>query len=295
MSGWIRLDKALLSDVRFRRMIRRAATECNVGALQGPGVVTLLLGALSQLWLYADEHIRDDNTILATVDDIDQIVGVQNFCKILPTDWLVIVDADYVELPDFLEHNGTVAKKKSLNQLAVARHRAKANGNPPALPDESPSNAPALPDHPIPSQTISKNKEKPDGLDLVSWGRWIEYRKRIKKPLRDVSIPSAERAMAKFGSRQAEVVEYSIANGWLGLFEPKSNGNGHPTVTPVNEAAWAETKAHAAAIGFREPWAGETLGSYTGAIKIEESKRNATPPGEAGERIKAIAAKLRTA
>ena len=34
--------------------------------------VTLVLGALSQLWLYADEHIRDDNTIRASVDDIDQ-------------------------------------------------------------------------------------------------------------------------------------------------------------------------------------------------------------------------------
>jgi hypothetical protein len=129
--------------------------ECNAPALQEKTAVTLVLGALSQLWLYADEHIRDDNTIRASVDDIDQFIGIENFCHILPTDWLKVVDPDYVELPDFLEHNGSVAKKKALNQQAVARHRAKANGHAPALPEDSACNAPPLPDQTRPSQ--SKN------------------------------------------------------------------------------------------------------------------------------------------
>lgn len=63
------------------------------------------------------------------------------------------------------------------------------------------------------------------GLDVTAWERWLEYRKAIRKTLKPVSWPAAQRKLASFGDKQAEVVEQSIANGWQGLF-PLKDGNG---------------------------------------------------------------------
>ncbi len=62
----------------------------------------------------------------------------------------------------------------------------------------------------------------PDGLDPEAWERWVDYRKQIRKPLKPASIPAAQKSLAAFGSDQATVVEQSIANGWQGIFAPKS-------------------------------------------------------------------------
>lgn len=61
------------------------------------------------------------------------------------------------------------------------------------------------------------------GLDADVWKRWLAYRKQIRKPLKPASILAAQRKLAAFGSSQAAVVEQTIANGWTGLFELKSN------------------------------------------------------------------------
>lgn len=71
----------------------------------------------------------------------------------------------------------------------------------------------------------------PAGLDLAIWGKWLEYRSKIRKPLKPASIPAAQRALAAFGSDQAAVVEQSIAQGWQGLFALKLNG-AQPVSTP---------------------------------------------------------------
>lgn len=72
----------------------------------------------------------------------------------------------------------------------------------------------------------ARDVESPvEGLDTQAWERWLEYRKQIRKPLKPVSIPAAQRELAAFGCDQAAVVEKSIANGWQGLFPLKDNGN----------------------------------------------------------------------
>ncbi len=60
----------------------------------------------------------------------------------------------------------------------------------------------------------------PPGLDLSAWDRWTKYRHGIRKPLREVSIPAAQREMAALGEDQAAAVEHTIAKGWTGLRAP---------------------------------------------------------------------------
>ena len=60
------------------------------------------------------------------------------------------------------------------------------------------------------------------GLDAEAWKRYVEYRAQIGHRIKPASVLSAQKALAKFGTGQAAVVEQSIANGWQGLFELKS-------------------------------------------------------------------------
>lgn len=57
------------------------------------------------------------------------------------------------------------------------------------------------------------------GLDQEAFDRWVAYRKAIKKAYKDVSLHAAAVKLAKYGDKQAEVVEQSIANQWQGLFD----------------------------------------------------------------------------
>jgi hypothetical protein len=61
----------------------------------------------------------------------------------------------------------------------------------------------------------------PDGLDVNAWQKWTDFRKAIKKPMKEPSIPAAMQALAKHGLNQMAVVDQSIANGWQGLFALK--------------------------------------------------------------------------
>jgi hypothetical protein len=124
VSGWIKVDKELSETIRFKRMVKaygnalRGVTERDVTRDR-----TMLLGALVSLWMYADSHIRDDNTLVITLDEIDEIVGVEGFAQSIPADWLKVIDAEHVELPDFLEHNGTSARQRKNNAKRQAKHR----------------------------------------------------------------------------------------------------------------------------------------------------------------------------
>lgn len=135
MSGWIKLEKDLLTDPR---VIRIGAKLCNGTALRG---VTVVLGGLAHLWMIADTHVAQDDVIPLGADDINDVIGIEGFCQLLPSDWLQIIDSDHVKLPGFHTHNGTVAKERAQTARRVQRHRDTSNGH--ALPQR---NGRALPD-----------------------------------------------------------------------------------------------------------------------------------------------------
>ncbi len=254
MSGWIKLEKELREDVRVRRMAKTLSERDDVTHVRYrfQKAVTQVLGGLAQLWMHADSFARDDDSLDLSTQEIDELVGIEGFAKLLPQDWLQEVDAGTVKLPGFHTHSGSEAKRKALTAKRVSKLR-----NARALQQEKSCNAPALPD-----QTRLDHKKTrsararaappvvhdpelethvpdaptspppPEGLDLAAWHRWTAYRAQIRKPLKPPSVPAAQKALAAYGPDQAAVVEQSIANGWQGLFAPKAAAHPHRQDTP---------------------------------------------------------------
>lgn len=242
MSGWIKVEKGLENDPRVLRMAKAMATQFGLleqvsgdevfaagNACALPGV-TLVIGALARLWMYADSHARDDDSLDMSVAELDEWIGVPGFCSLMPADWLRFVDEHTVELPGYQAHNGVEAKKRALTQKRVQRHRNASKQN-----NIATSNASTLPDQdqtrPRPDKRngstqptkLLPSAEPPPGLNAAAWSSWIDYRKEIQHPLKPASYPAAMRKLAAFGEHQQAVVDQSIANGWQGLFELKTD------------------------------------------------------------------------
>lgn len=156
MSGYIQLSKDLLTDPLFIRLVRSyiivtlGDPKISPTVIQKAKAETAMLGSLARLWMFADTHIREDNTLSVSVDEIDQLVGITNFHKLLPADWLHVIDPENVELPDFLEHNGTIARKKIKHAKAQANYRERLKSDHKRSRKGHASDVGRSPSHPIP-------------------------------------------------------------------------------------------------------------------------------------------------
>lgn len=98
---------------------------------------------------------------------------------------------------------------------------------------------------------------------------WVEYRRQIRKPLRAASMALAQKRLAALGPQQREAVEYSIANGYQGLFAPKS---AKTVIRKMNNDAseMLELRSRAEKIGFRMPLDGEEVIGYRTLVNRAE-------------------------
>lgn len=83
------------------------------------------------------------------------------------------------------------------------------------------------------------------GVDNAAWCAWVDYRKQIRKPLKQVSMLAAQRELAAFGSEQMAVVEHSIANGYQGLYpKNKASGGGKTGVADMRQRLMDKANAN---------------------------------------------------
>jgi hypothetical protein len=253
--GWIKVEKDLREDLRVKRMAKllndKHPALCNACAFQdGALLITVVIGALNQLWMHADTFARDDDTLDITADEIDQLAGIQGFAQILPVDWLEILDSDSVKLPGYQGHNGSEAKRKAQTAKRVSKHRAshgekRTSVTQPSQPETHPRYQTRLDQtktrlekrEEAPAQIDEPKIVPPAGLDRPTWTRWLAYRQKIKKPIKPPSTEAAQKALAAYGADQAAVVEQSIAQGWQGLF-PLKRGNGAHSADEVPTRTW---------------------------------------------------------
>lgn len=90
------------------------------------------------------------------------------------------------------------------------------------------------PPSPSPSPSKDLRQEKlanarlTAGLNLEAFDAWLAYRADRKPAIKPGSLVACAAELAKFGPHQASVVQHSIANGYQGLFAPKTNGAAKP-------------------------------------------------------------------
>lgn len=253
MSGWIKFEKDLATDPRVLRMARElgktwffaSVSVCNDGIINAcnadplPGV-TLVLGALTRLWIYADSHARDDDSLDLGTKEIDELIGISGFCSAMPDDWLREIDENTVELPGFQAHNGVEAKKKALTQKRVSRHRDNKKHN-----SVISGNASTLPDQ---DQTKTRPDQKKGGektevvlhesLPKESWEEWLIHRREKRMPMDSRTLRMQLNLLAKHPTEtQREMIEQAIISGWQGLFAPRVNGKA--AAKPANPYASA--------------------------------------------------------
>lgn len=143
MSGWIKFDKDMANDPRLAQAATLMLEDYLVAHRSPMGgqdmsagdasrfVTHALRGALVTLWCYADEHIRDDDSLPCDVTTLDGIIGLDGFCELLPDQWLTIRADGKVVLPDYCAKNGVVSKRKTTEKTAerTRQWRARKKGS----------------------------------------------------------------------------------------------------------------------------------------------------------------------
>jgi hypothetical protein len=184
LSGWIKIDKHLTETIRFRRVVRKLKDSSNalrdVTKNSEAFAVTVVLGALVRFWVYADSHIRDDDSLDISLDEINEIVGVDGFAQALPAEWLQVIDAEHVQLPNFHEHNGSSEKLRRDNarRQAAYRHRhhsrnvtrdvTASNASNDARPDQTRPDK-TRPEEEVPSEPVEQGSTDAVGRVFEHW------------------------------------------------------------------------------------------------------------------------------
>jgi len=122
------------------------------------------------------------------------------------------------------------------------------------------------------------------GLNQHAWETFVAYRKKIRKPLKEVSFDAAKKRLASFGddAAQMEAVLTTVACGWTGVFPPKKQP---PAVLRAEDKAkqraaaeaerMAELALRAAKVKFRAPFPGEDfIGYHTLVTRAESDARD---------------------
>jgi hypothetical protein len=124
MSGWIKFWKDMQNDPRVVTAAAKLSERYILARRSNGGGVDLSLtescnawrnavtGALVTLWCYADEHIRDDDSLPLTSQTLDAVVGLEGFFDVMPREWINKLDNGDIVLPGYCEKNSLIAKRK---------------------------------------------------------------------------------------------------------------------------------------------------------------------------------------
>lgn len=124
MSGWIKFWKDMPNDPRVLAAAQKLSERYVLAERSPGGGIDLssnalcnawrnaVVGALATLWAYADEHIRDDDTLPLTSQTVDAVVGLEGFFDAMPREWIDELDDGRVILPGYCEKNSLIAKRK---------------------------------------------------------------------------------------------------------------------------------------------------------------------------------------
>lgn len=191
-------------------------------------------------WSYADDYgnlERSSKQLKAQIFPYDGLKIEPLLEELIKAGVLIEYEADgkkYLHIKGFDKHQ-KVEKRSNPKHPAYNQSLI----TPRVVTDSSPTSSGS-------SSSLGKGREVSDredavpGLDLEAFSRWVSYRQQIRKPLKPVSMPAAQRELAAFGCNQAAVVEQSIAQGWQGLFDLRKPGSKPRIANPLDPTSGLE-------------------------------------------------------
>lgn len=97
-----------------------------------------VVGKLIRIWSWFDTHTIDGNALSVTFSFLDRLTGVTGFAEqVALVGWLE-QNGQSLMLPNFGNHNGETAKKRSLGKNRTEKHRSNAESNAPSVTKTSP-------------------------------------------------------------------------------------------------------------------------------------------------------------
>ncbi|UOF80823.1 hypothetical protein [Caudoviricetes sp.] len=88
-----------------------------------------VVGKLIRIWSWFDTHTIDGNALSVTFAFLDRLTGVTGFAEqVALVGWLE-QNGQSLMLPNFGNHNGETAKKRSLGKKRTEKHRSNAESN----------------------------------------------------------------------------------------------------------------------------------------------------------------------
>jgi hypothetical protein len=173
-------------------------------------------------------------------------------------------------------HNNEVASV--LPPMEASKHtQGKKSARPrkKALRSDSPS---LIPDSLNLDSAQQRDAPLHDSLPRKNWEEWLSWRRSKRMPCDPLTLAKQLGILAKISTQeQIETIERSIQANWQGLFPEKRLNGKHIAPAPNHDAAWAEARSRAKAIGFRDPFPQESPGAYMTDIKLAESSPRTGP------------------
>lgn len=245
MSGWIKFWKDMPNDPRVlaaaAKLVDRyiLAQKSGLGGSDLPMSEAIALcrnavtGALATLWCYADEHIRDDDSLPLTSQTIDAVVGIEGFFDIMPREWIDELDDGSIVLPGYCEKNSLIAKRKRTikSNARVTRWRSanKTNGNGVTSTHATHGNAAGDLDQ---DSDKNKNAAEPlvlhENLPAEEWQEWLAHRREKRLSMSPRALKKQLKLLSEYDTEsQRKIIDTSINAGWEGLFPLKDKAPKH--------------------------------------------------------------------
>lgn len=92
--------------------------------------------------------------------------------------------------------------------------------------------------------TTNHNILIPDGINVIAWNEWSDYRKQSKKKITPTAAKKQFKLLSNYALEvQQQIIDQSIQNDYQGLFEPKGNSKPNQpanTVDLLTDRSWAD-------------------------------------------------------
>lgn len=218
-NDWIKMRSGLWDHPKVVRIVSAICPQ----SVRDLSMRCRVLGALYRTWALADQYTDDGILDGYTEEYLDEAVGIEGWSKNLAHVGWLIIEPQRLILPEFGNHNGVSAKRRSEDALRKKKSRSNQNERPQSV-------------HKMSAKSVTREEKRREDnkypLPLLFsdtpveqlWRDFIRHRSEKKSSLTPTAAARVIRKLESWGvERSAAALEHSIANGYSGVFEPNGS------------------------------------------------------------------------